>query len=304
MKRLAAWVAGSIGVAVFATVGVLVTSDRSVEAQQAKPNFVQAYDCTIQLKDIAILAAERPGILDFVEPEEGDPVRAGKAVAGLKDGVARATYEKELEKAKNDVHVRYAQKSSEVADAEYAISLAANEKVPGTVPLVELQKLQLAAQKARLQIEQAEFEKRIAELTVLENLEALKTYQVIAEFDGIVSKVFQRKGEAVQQGSPILEVLSTTRVRIEGYISISDSTRIKAGDTVQVQLDAMDFDIPFKEEVFTGKVKFVDPHTSPIIGSVKLYAEVENPRGVLRPGLNAKMVITPSSRVTTAGAGK
>jgi membrane fusion protein, multidrug efflux system len=301
MKHLTAWTIGSVGVAVVAALTVLATNDQPVEAQQRRPDVVNAYDCTIQLIDVVTLAAERPGILENDTPEEGVEVEAGQVIAGLKDGVAKATYEKELEKSLNDVHIRFASKSHEVAVAELAMSEAANKSVPGTVPQVEIQKLTLASQKASLQIEQADFEKRIAELTVKENEEALKTYQVIAPFSGIVSKVFQRKGEAVQQGTPILEVLSTGRLKIEGYVSIPDSFHIKTGDIVQVQLDAKELDIPFKDEILVGKVKLVDPTISEIIGSVKVTAEVPNPRGILRPGLKAKMAIRPSSGTTTVG---
>lgn len=301
MKHLAAWTFGSIGVAVVALLAVAATSDQAVEAQQGKPNVVSAYDCTIQLIDVVTLAAERPGILENDTPEEGTVVQAGQVIAGLKDGVAKATYEKELEKSTNDVHIRFASKSHEVAVAELAMSEEANRNVPGTVPPVEIQKLTLASEKASLQIEQADFEKRIAELTVKENEEALKTYQVTAPFNGIVSKVYQRKGEAVQQGTPILEVLSIDRVKVEGYISIPDAFHVKTGDTVKVQLDAGDLDIPFKNQVLSGKVKMVDTTFSPIIGSVKVIAEIPNPNRILRPGLNAKMVIEPANSNTAVG---
>ena len=273
---------------------VVAISDQAVEAQQGKPDVVSAYDCTVQLIDVVTLAAERPGILENDTPEEGTVVQAGQVVAGLKDGVAKATYLKELEKATNDVHVRYAIKSSEFADADLAMSVAANKNVPGTVPEAELAKQDLAVEKATLQIEQAQFEQRVAELTVKENEEALKTYKVIAPFSGIVSKVYQRKGEAVQQGTPILEVLSIDRVKVEGYISIADAFHVKTGDKVQVQLDAGNLNIPFKDEILIGKVKMVDTTFSTIIGSVKVIAEIPNPNRILRPGLNAKMVITPS----------
>jgi hypothetical protein len=52
----------------------------------------------------------------------------------------------------NDVELRYTIKSKEVTDAQYAMLLEANRKVPGTVPEVELQKLKLAVRKAALQI--------------------------------------------------------------------------------------------------------------------------------------------------------
>jgi membrane fusion protein, multidrug efflux system len=304
MKHLAAWTAGSIGVVIAVTLGVLAASDNTAEAQKANPRLVKASDCTVQLIDIATLAAERSGILESDTPEEGVLVRAGQNVVGLKDGLAKATYEKERVKAKNDVHVRYAEKSAQYADADLARSLEANRNVPGTVPQSELAKQELAAQKAVLQIEQAEFEQSIAELTVNENLEALKTYRVIAPFDGFVSKVYLRKGEAVQLGTPILEVRSTARVKIEGYVSIPDSYRIKAGDTVHVQLDADDFDIPLKDVILPGKVKYIDSDYSPIIGKVKIYAEVPNPRAILRSGLNARMTITPSPPISTVGTRK
>lgn len=294
MKHLAAWTFSSIGAAVIAMLAVVVTSDDAVEAQQGKPDVVTAYDCTIQLIDVVTLAAERPGILVTDTPEEGTVVQAAQVVAGLNDGVAKATYLKELEKSTNDVHVRYAQKSSEFADADLAMSVKANQSVDGTVPEAELAKQKLAAEKATLQIEQAEHERTIAQLTVKENEEALKTYKVTAPFSGIVSKVYQRKGEAVQQGTPILEVLSIDRVKVEGYISIPDAFHVKSGDLVRVQLDAGELNIPFKDEILVGKIKMVDTTFSPIIGSVKVIAEIPNPKGILRPGLNAKMAITPA----------
>ncbi|NQV23843.1 MAG: efflux RND transporter periplasmic adaptor subunit [Rhodopirellula sp.] len=302
MKHLAAWTFGSTIAATVAVMSVVATSNHAVEAQQGKPDVVNAYDCTIQLIDVVTLAAERPGILESDTPEEGTEVQANHVVAGLKDGVAKATYEKELEKSQNDVHIRFAKKSYEVAMAQLARSEKANESVPGTVPNAEIDKLRLEAEKAALQIEQADFEQKIAVLTVTENLEALKTYQVLAPFGGIVSKVYQRKGEAVQQGAPILEVVSIDRVKVEGYVTITDSFHVKTDDTVQVQLDAGDLDIPFKNEILTGKIKIVDTTISTIIGSVKVTAEIPNPDHILRPGLKAKMAIRPSGAKTIAGA--
>ena len=304
MKHLTTWVYGSVGATLVALLTVVILSDQPVEAQQRKPGVVTAYDCTVQLIDVVTLAAERPGILEDDTPEEGTAVQAGQVVAGLKDGVAKATYLKELEKSTNDVHVRYAAKSSEFADADLAMSLKANSKVEGTVPEAELAKQKLAAEKATLQIEQAEHEQRIAQLTVQENEEALKTYEVLAPFSGIVSKVYQRKGEAVQQGTPILEVLSIDRVKIEGYVKITDSFHVKTGDIVRVQLDAGDLNIPFKDEILIGKIRIVDSTISEIIGSVKVTAEIPNPNHILRPGLKAKMSISASGAKKIAGTSR
>lgn len=298
MKRLAAWTAGSISVVLLAW-GVLATVDEPVNAQQprAAANVVKAQLCVIKLKYVATLAAERPGIIEYIEPEEGDSVRAGATIVGLKNGVAKATYIKELEKTKNNVHIRYAEASYDVAKTDLNRGINANTSVPGTIPEIEIDKLNLAAKKANLQIEQAEFEQKIALLTLEENLEALKTYQVVAPFDGIVSKIHQRNGEAVQQGTPILEILSTSRVRIEGWVTILDAYKIKEGDDVVVWLDSSEFDLPSKNVKLRGKLKFVDPRFSELIQKVRIYAEVDNPEGILRPGLKAHMDIMPSRRI-------
>jgi beta-lactamase regulating signal transducer with metallopeptidase domain len=60
-----------------------------------------------------------------------------------------------VSKLPGDVRLRYAIKSKEVADAEYAMSLAANLKVPGCVPEIELRRLRLASEKAAIEIEMA-----------------------------------------------------------------------------------------------------------------------------------------------------
>jgi beta-lactamase regulating signal transducer with metallopeptidase domain len=57
---------------------------------------------------------------------------------------------------RNDVKLRYAIKLKEFAEADYEMSLAANFKVPGTVPEVELRKLKLAVEQTDVQIELAE----------------------------------------------------------------------------------------------------------------------------------------------------
>ena len=60
-------------------------------------------------------------------------------------------------------------------------------------------------------------------------------------------------------------------------------------------------DIPFKNETLSGKVKMVDTTFSPIIGSVKVIAEIPNLNRILRPGLNAKMVIEPANANAAVG---
>lgn len=294
MKRVK-WMAtcGAAGVLSLAVASWFGTSQSVVEAQNFAPksSTITAKDCAIAIIDSALLAADRPGILDHLELEDGDEVQANQKVAGLKDGIARSALATATEKARNDVQERYADKATQFANKELEIAKDANAKLPGTVPLLEVQKLILAAERGTLQVEQAQAERTIAILTKGEAEENLKTYEVMAPpYDCRVSKVLKKKGEAVRQGDPIIEVISTGRMKIEGYVTPAESFAIKPGDAVTVQLKEP---AEYANMKFPGVVKFVDPR---VVGGkqVMVTAYVKNTKEILKDGLPAVMTIQTS----------
>ncbi len=294
MKRVK-WMAtcGAAGVLSLAVANWFGTSQSVVEAQNFAPKSgtITAKDCAIAIIDSALLAADRPGILDYLELEDGDEVQANQKVAGLKDGVARSALATATEKARNDVQERYADKATQFANKELEIAKDANAKLPGTVPLLEVQKLVLAAERGSLQVEQAQAERTIAILTKGEAEENLKTYEVMAPpYDCRVSKVLKKKGEAVRQGDPIIEVISTGRMKIEGYVTPAESFAIKPGDAVTVQLKEP---VEYANMKFPGVVKFVDAR---VVGGkqVMVTAYVKNNKEILKDGLPAVMTIQTS----------
>jgi multidrug efflux pump subunit AcrA (membrane-fusion protein) len=105
--------------------------------------------------------------------------------------------------------------------------------------------------------------------------------------------VFKSKGEAVRQGDPIIELSSTKRVRVEGYVNVKDIWNVKRGNRVMVKLDVEDMELEVEKEVFYGKIVFVDVSAQPVTGQVRVWAEVENRDNILRAGLNARMAINP-----------
>ncbi len=301
MKRWK-WIATGSFLAIASVVGSgwLPESEVVVLAQQGVDSKPQATDCTVALIDIALLASDRPGILDVIDLEEGDAVAADQKVAVLKDGIARAALATATEKASNDVQLRFSKKAAEYADIELDIANETNLRLPGTVPKLEIDKLILGAQKGALSIQQAESEFAVAKLTQAEAEEALKTYEVFASFGGVVTKVHRKKGEAVRQGDPILEVVNTERMKVEGYLSVADSYRVKAGDAVVLSLSKIreggkEVSSGIEQKTFVGIVKFVEPRIE-LGNKVKVTAHVQNAEGLLKDGLKGTMTITPNSR--------
>ena len=109
-------------------------------------------------------------------------------------------------------------------------------------------------------------------------------------------RILKRKGEAVRQGDPILELVSVCRVKVQGYLPIEDRWTVKPGDTVQVQIDIPGSDLAIEKEIFEGKVIFVDPTVSLVNQSCRVWAEVKNPDERLIEGLYAKMKILHSKQ--------
>ncbi len=302
MKRLA-WAASGLTLAIV-TLTMLRGNAEPAQAQTPSPRkqpvtsrntaIIEATDCAIMLIDEAILAAERPGIIAECEFEEGDPVVVGKVLVKLKDGVARAARDTALHKANNRINEDYQRLAKDVALKELEIAEEANRNLPGTVPQLEIEKLKLAAQRGELALKQAEFESETNRKLLDEAEEQLKTYNVIAPFDGIVSKVHRHRGEAVTQGAPILEIISTSRMKVEGYVTIPESSVVGKGDKVALQVVVEGAQLPIESEILRGEIALVAPKVEPLLKKVKVTAHVEqDKRAFLKEGLKIRMAISP-----------
>lgn len=303
MKRFW-WTTSSLVFVAVAAICLATFNGESARAQQASGTAgVKATQCLIVLKDFATLAADRPGTLAFVEPEDGDPVREGEIVAGLRDDEIQAKLATQAIQAGNDISVRYAQAAAKVAVAELEMASDANLKVPDAVSQSEINKLQLEAEKFGLSTDNARLELDVVKSQVKETLATLETYKVKVPFDGFVAKVHRSAGEAVRQGDPIVEIISTRRLKVEGFVTIAESYRIKSGNPVHVQMRTDDLNLPqYRDTRFSGTVTWVDPRVSNLTGFVKVHALVQNEKGILKPGLPAEMTIMPSPPAQTARA--
>jgi len=261
--------------------------------------------CLVTLIDEVEVPAREAGVLTEVAVVEGQQVAEGDLLARIDDTKARvmeevAQYKLDVAntEAGNDINKRYAEAAAAVAKAEVESAVAANRKAPGAVPQTEVNRLLLQHRQFLLQIEQAAHELGIAKVTVLVREAELKAaaedvsrLQITASLDGVVEKVYRRKGEWVQPGEPVMKLLRMNRLWIEGFV---DGTRYTPAD-VRGRDVTVTVALPGRREQFQGKVVFA----SSVVEAGPQFlvkAEVDNrldPAGnwVLRSGLNATMAI-------------
>lgn len=292
------WMNAAIIVAV---VGSFSFSTRGSAGDSSPPSgAIVLSRCRVAWVDQIVLASDRAGILSFVEPTAGGQVEKRQNVAGLNDAVAQAAFETAKTEAENKIDIEYAKLAAKLAEVEYQRNMAAHKKFPQSVPELELKRLELAAQRARMQITQAEHKLKIAELTRDQRKAELATYRVQTPIAGLIARVLKKRGEAVNQGDPIVELVNTDRVRVEGELEISDAWKVKRGDEVRIQLQIQDVDLPVEKETFIGKVTFVDVTVDSVRRRTRVVAEVENRNDFLRAGLTAQMIILPTPKTSVS----
>lgn len=274
----------------------LIASERGVDA---KPLEVQSV--VLRLLAEADVPAQEAGVLTNVAAREGDAVKKGDVLAQIDDQVARMAevaaklkYDVAHEKATNNVQVRYARKAAEVAEAELERSTGSVARFAKSVSESQLDVERLNVEKTRLEAEQADHNQQIATLemkTAQNELDAAKVQrarrQIVAPFDGTIVQVFVRLGEWVEPGQKALRIVNTKTLKAEGFLPSAAAEAKLLGAPVRLTVgDAGD-----RSATFVGKVAFVSPEVDPITGQVRIWAEIDNTSGKLRPGENVRMVI-------------
>ncbi len=265
----------------------------------ANEKVVVIRDCRIEPVNQVVLASDRAGTLSQFSLREGGTVQDGQIVATLNDGVAQTRLAVVKQEAENDVDVRFARKACQVAANEYEISLRLNERSAGVITIAELERLRLAAERAELQIESAERELAIKKLRRDEAEAELDTYRVKAPFEGTVTRVFKSRGQAVQQGDPILEVTNVEKLRIEGYVGRNVAANLNEGDSVSVRMASRPDAVATSGAllVLRGRLIFVDVTVEPVTQQVRVLAEVENSSRALLAGLSTELTVLSEERL-------
>jgi len=261
---------------------------------------IEVESVVLRLIEEAEVPAQEGGVVTGVAVREGQRVKQGDLLAQIDDQVsklaadaAKAKYDITREKATNDVKLRYAQKALEVSEAELRRSTESVEKFAKSVSQSQLDVEQLTVQKNRLEAEQAEHEQAVAtlEMKAQENelsaaRAAITRRRIVAPFDGEIVQVYLRKGEWAEPGQKALRIVDATRLKGEGFIRAEDAVAVAPGTPVVLAIE-----LAGKSQSFSGKIVFVSPEVDPITGQVRVWAELDNREGQLRPGQPATMRI-------------
>ena len=285
------------------------------------------------------VAFDRPGVLQFVV-EEGEQVQKGQPVARLEDGIAKAAVGVAEARVLNTAEVTSAQKQAELAKLKYDASVKANEEKRlesqllgpnGKAPTREgapdpqladatsglddpnsdhylsfrkiaIDELKLTYEAATADVGRFEKEHEVNQKGLLQAQAELAVLELKAPRAGLVTRAFKQTGEGVQSGEKVLEIISTSRIRVEVEVSAVTAARLKVGMPITVIVQQPSGENAMASERYPTTLKFKDPTIGQVSKKVRVWAELDNPEGKLIEGLDASIEIVPSATAPTAAA--
>lgn len=251
----------------------------------------------------ALIAAPIAGVISEVQVYEGDRITEGDMLLRLDDRpalmelkAAIAAFDAAQMESENDVDRRYAERTLQVHLYELKQNAQANNDYAGTISQHEIEKTKMVVDQARLAIEQAEYDKRIAGSRAKEKAAAVDIAQSVVDrhyinstISGMVAKVDVQAGEWVDAGQPIVRIISLDRLRIECFVDGANHGMELVGRPVQFIPDVSDGGK--QAPTLVGHVTFVSPELHAVTGQVRMWATVENPGYEVRAGMQGRLIV-------------
>lgn len=248
------------------------------------------------------IAAGVPGVIDRVMVKEGDVVTEGAPLLKIRDDEARMALQQAMLsveiaqlKSERNIEIRLAEKSSQVAEQELNRALRANELAPDTYPPNEVDRYKLVYERSQLEIERAKLEqasaRMAAELATAEKSQAqlrVERHMLQSPIRGIVASVDRQIGEWTDANSQCLELVAVEQLRLEGFVDADEAGRLTVGDPGRVRITT-----PSGSMETDAKISFISPQANPVNGQIKIFMEVDNRQGKLRPGLPVTATAQP-----------
>jgi multidrug efflux pump subunit AcrA (membrane-fusion protein) len=300
--------------------------------------FVKEDDLLVQLDDVdARLVLDRAQFdLDIARTLAASQAKVDEARTAVEEAEAageKANFELEIarKKAESDIPLRYSRKAQALAESELQRALAARKEFRDSVSQNEVEHLQLASDKAKLDVEQVEQDLQTAgltrklkqsEVTALalavqrrqhdlklagEGAQIAAITQRVREHDvAVAQRELDRRGVKSPLAGVVVQIFRHKGEWVEPGAKVVRVLRI---DRLRVEgfIAARDVPrnlhgagttvtvtLPDKSLVeVRGKIVFVSPEFDALNQQVLVWAEVENPgpQFVLRPGMKASMAV-------------
>lgn len=285
---------------IVATLFLLAPSADADDLPTQSSGVILLRQCLIEYERAATLGANQAGILQKCDVKLGDRVRAGQVIGRMQDEDLRADLEYRSAVAASDVEVRMDEKTYEWSLMKLKMLENLRQNKYTSEEEYRLQKL--AAENAKLAVEDAKNRRRLAQLQYRIAEAGVRIRQFVSPIDGVVIEIAKTEGESINFSDAVFRIVDPSLVRVTGAVDVSDLWRVEQGDSVRILPDVGGADLPIEHQEFAGHITFVSRQVDPATQTCTVIALVENRPELLRAGLRCTMSITPRSAINVGKA--
>ena len=264
---------------------------------------------TVEIRSVVLtpakqadVPAQTTGTLINFAVSWGETVKQGQVLAQIDDSDAVL---------KDNLGIDLATKKLDFSKAEYQRLVIAQQAQPRSVSSSEIERAKLELDQSEIELIRSQREQELARLRLSvargaldEAKREVQLRKILSPINGKIESLTRHLGEWVKPGDSMFHIVSTSKVRAEGFATLSSlgisMKKLKNLTNAQVELF---IDIENAEsKPHKGKIIFVSSLVDPVNGQLRVGAEFDNLLGVLTPGLRGRMMLQLPESTTSEKA--
>jgi len=224
------------------------------------------------------LSFEVPGIINSINYREGEKYEEGALLISLKQ---------------DDILLRLKRAQTELKKAKTALAIA-EDKVSEHEKLLKIGAIpQSTLDKVKLERDSAQYDVEVATLEVKANESTLEKSNLYAPTDGMIGELNVEEGEIVTPNTLVGSHIQIDYVQAEFGIVERELKKISLGQKAKVYVDA------YPDQTFEGTIENISPVVAGQSRTATVKVRIENPEGLLLPGMFARIRVLLFSKRNT-----
>lgn len=151
----------------------------------------------------------------------------------------------------------------------------------------QLEQMKAGPTPATIKVGQAQFQQ--AQTSYQAASAKIKDLTIKSPLSGFVENLHAQEGEFINPGMPLATIHNIQKVYVQLYITEGTYIGLKEGKEVKVS-------VPSLEGSYSGKIVELDPYADPRTKLFSMKISVDNPKGLIKPGMSAEVMIPTASK--------
>ena len=245
------------------------------------------FDCIVEPSLSVDIGSALPGVLGSVHVSRNDSVEKGQMIAEIESSYERAT----VDRMRARINVTSTIEVRKI-NAEYSENIRRRTlglMVDNMVATQEYERVETEAEIAQLQLREAEDNRTLAYLDLLQSEASLNQRSIRSPIDGIVVDRYKSLGEYVDD-KPIVKIVNIDVLHVEALLPVDLVGKVHKGTLASISL------FPEYYGVHEATVTLVDKIVDAASGTFRVRLEIENRKHEIPSGLQCRVDFSEMTR--------